>query len=174
MTNGIANRHINTRLQLCMNDYLPCQKIYLTKDPYRSFNLSKRSGCSSYNCGLMSCQLWYLGNPWHFRTSLKSGKPLSRPRMMFRAAKSLRENSIGPKSMLRTSEHKTISSLSAIWLLRPMRISSILSVSIVSWNTKKEIKIVFRVVNLVPEKWIFDQNCQRVGIGGTNQYMVYS
>ena len=39
---------------------------------------------------------------------------------------------------------------------------------------KKEIKIVFRVVNLVPEKWIFDQNCQRVGIGGTNQYMVYS
>ena len=43
------------------------------------------------------------------------------------AARSLLENSIGPKSWFRTSEQKMLSSFSAIWLDKPMMMLSMVS-----------------------------------------------
>ncbi len=87
---------------------------------------------TSHNKGQVKIMDFYQGKPMlgHIYRKVKMNVatlPTFLPLIMLSAARSLLENSIGPKSWFRTSEQKMLSSFSEIWLESPIIISSIVS-----------------------------------------------
>lgn len=68
--------------------------------------------------------------------------------MMFKAPKSLRENSLGPNNLSRMSEHRTASSFSDSWEAIPMRISSRVLYVITFWKRGDKVGRISAVVSV--------------------------